>query len=126
MDRLTYKHDDKWCISGINGKLISDKHANYWGESIDRLAYYENLEEQRKLLILPCKIGDTLYDIFEALNNGNDEIKEFKVSKIQIDIMKNGRAFLVVENTMFPFDDFGKTTFLNREEAEVALKRIKW
>lgn len=42
MDRLTYKHDDKWCISGLNGKLISDKHANYWGEAVDRLAAYEN------------------------------------------------------------------------------------
>ena len=73
---------------------------------------------------LPCKIGDTLYDIFEAVNNGGDEIKEFKVSKIQIDIVRNGRAFLVVENTLFPFDDFGKTTFLSREEAEAALAKM--
>lgn len=55
MDKLTYKYDDKWCISGINGKLISDKHANYWGEAIDRLAYYEDLEEQGRLIILPTK-----------------------------------------------------------------------
>lgn len=87
MDRLTYKHDDKWCISGINGKLISDKHANYWGEAIDRLAAYEEtgfypeaLEQCAKMLgninilqfyewlkannegrlvVLPCKISDT-------------------------------------------------------------------
>lgn len=61
MNRLTYKHDDKWCISGLNGKLISDKHANYWGEAIDRLAYYENLKEQNRLAIIPCNIGDTVY-----------------------------------------------------------------
>ena len=44
MDRLTYKHDDRWCISGLNGKLVGDKYANYWGEAIDRLADYENTD----------------------------------------------------------------------------------
>lgn len=44
MKRLTYKHDEKWCISGLNGKLVSDKMANYWGKAIDRLAEYEDTD----------------------------------------------------------------------------------
>lgn len=116
MERLTYKHDDKWCVSGINGKLISDKHANYWGEAIDRLAAYENAgiepcdyavvrasyeeaerakkdlsvainklgecmkllkaEEQGRLVVLPCKEGDTIYRIVKFCGE-NMGCKEF-------------------------------------------------
>lgn len=76
MDRLTYKYDDKWCINGINGKLISDKHANYWGEAIDRLAAYEDLEEQSRLVALPCKEGDTIYRIVKFCGE-NMGCKEF-------------------------------------------------
>lgn len=43
MERLTYKHDNHYCVSGINGKLVSDKHANYWGEAINLLAEYEDI-----------------------------------------------------------------------------------
>ncbi len=165
MERLTYKYDDKWCISGINGKLISDKHANYWGEAIDRLAAYENAgiepcdytvvrasyeeaerakkdlsvaisklgecmrllkaEEQGRLVVLPCKIGDTLYDIYEAINNGYYEdnvIKEFKVKEINVNLDKRNRPWLIIGGYMFAFEDFGKTVFLSREEAEVILR----
>lgn len=42
MGRLTYMHDGKWCINGVNGKLTGDNQANYWGGAIDQLAAYEN------------------------------------------------------------------------------------
>ena len=75
-------------------------------------------------VVLPCKIGDTLYDIYEAVGNGGDEIKEYNVSTIEIKITKNGRAFLLIENVMFQFDDFGKTIFLTQEEAKAALAKM--
>ena len=42
MGRLTYMHDGKWCINGVNGKLTGDNQANYWGEAVERLAEFEN------------------------------------------------------------------------------------
>ena len=33
MERFTYKHDDEWCINGVNDKISSDNRANYWGRS---------------------------------------------------------------------------------------------
>lgn len=42
MGRMTYMHDGKWCINGVNGKLTGDNQANYWGGAIDQLAAYEN------------------------------------------------------------------------------------
>ena len=32
-------------------------------EAIKKLAHYEDLEEQGKLIELPCKVGDTVYAI---------------------------------------------------------------
>lgn len=38
------------------------------GEAVDKLAEYEDLEEQGKLLTLPCKVGDTVYVLAECEN----------------------------------------------------------
>lgn len=151
MERLTYKHNDKWCISGINGKLISDKHANYWGEAIDRLAAYEEtgfypeaLEQCAKMLgninilqfyewlkannegrlvVLPCKINDTLF----MLKDG--EIYSGPVRFLRWEYHKDRgvRSDIVANpNPYFSigasFDDFGKSVFLTREKAEAALR----
>lgn len=62
MERFTYKHNDEWCVNGVNGKISSDNQANYWGEAINRLAEYEDLEEDGRLIRLPCKIGDKVYN----------------------------------------------------------------
>lgn len=164
MDRLTYRHDDKWCISGINGKLISDKHANYWGEAIDRLATYENAgiepcdyavvrasyeeaerakkdlsvainklgecmkllkaEEQGRLVILPCSVGDSYFTYSWGCHGLHDDCLEQddcdKCPHLKVDIreckFKNAAHILNAE------EEFGKTIFLTREEAEAALR----
>ena len=72
-------------------------------EKCEEVAEYQKLEEQGLLLRLPCKLGTKVYRIFE------DEIDEWEMSK--------GIAYRVSE-------DFGKTVFLTREEAEQALKQI--
>lgn len=131
MDRFTYKHNDNWCVSGLNGKLISDKHANYWGEAIDRLAYYEELEEQGRLIVHPCKLGDTVYVIdwymdcdineFDVCDDyrKNDEIA---CGYCRHNVIKRFVSKRKYENQKI--EDFGKTVFLTREEAEAALSSI--
>ena len=108
------------------GKAILKKLPNYYEyDLIERLAYYEDMEEHGRLLIIPCKVGDTLYDIYEAVNNKGFEdgaIKELKVSEIHINLDKRNRPWLIISNYMFAFEDFGKTVFLSKEEAEEALR----
>lgn len=108
------------------GKAILKKLPNYYEYNlIERLAYYEDMEEQGRLLIIPCEVGDTLYDIYEAVNNKGFEdgvIKELKVSEIHINLDKRNRPWLIISNYMFAFEDFGKTVFLSKEEAEEALR----
>lgn len=57
--RYTFISDEYYVISGE--ECFDDQDENYSGPAIDKLAEYENLEEEGRLVILPCKIGDTVY-----------------------------------------------------------------
>ena len=97
-------------------------------KAFDKLADYEDLEEQGLLLKLPCKIGDTVYQLI------NSHIHEYKVIGIYFDIFQNKWMYEVAYQiglewfkTMCDFDAFGKskTVFLTKEEAEKALERLE-
>lgn len=99
----------------------------------DILREYKELEEQGLLLKLPCKVGDTVYaiaTIYECDNDYMDCIMEFP------DAYQCERGFkceyehekLVVRPKSFDFkmlDNFNKTVFLTKEEAEKELKRLE-
>ena len=84
----------------------------------EKLQHYEDLEEQGRLIELPCKIGDTVWDI-----KWWDDTTETRV----IDGKTYFRRVMKHKVTkskfkLFDYDNFGKTVFLTREEAETALK----
>lgn len=80
-----------------------------------------------RLVVLPCKVGDTVYFLLEDLpvyypeTNGwwisEEEVTEICTSGLCVDPFG---AFGEVR--FYPFTDFGKTIFLTLEEAEAALK----
>ena len=98
--------------------------------AIDKLAEYEDLEEQGKLLKLPCAVGDTVYYAdneyyFTVLPVKVDEISIMESSAILYKCLLfdgNGNV-----ETQFDFDkdDFGKTVFLTQQEAEQALEEME-
>ena len=104
-----------------------DKHGGMEEDLIiDRLAYYEDMEAQGRLVVLPpFKIGDTIYDIWEAKRNGTDEIRKMVITDIYAHIDKRRRVQFVINGFYFNPYDVGKTVFLTREEAEQALKEGK-
>ena len=111
MDRLTEKFKDG---RNILRKGISDIfHVGFGrffaGEAVDRLADYEDLEEQGKLLKLPCAVGDTVWCVQMYSGGGRvPDWGEVHQSKFSIRM----------------YDDFGKTVFLTRKEVESALKEL--
>ena len=73
--KLAADYDGVWIVEGNmerltertgNGKAIPrmDLKSNGHQKCMERLAEYEDLEEQGKLPRLPCAIGDTVYEIF--------------------------------------------------------------
>ena len=88
---------------------------------------YARVEEQGKLLKLPCAVGDEFYCIWR--NKGQNPIQKMQVKKIEIHERKGiviQMEFVGNRGCLFRFyeDDFGKTVFLTREEAEAALKEM--
>ena len=87
----------------------------------EKLGKYEDLEEQDRLIKLPCKIGTEVYDI-----TCWDDIEEKVVVKGKA-YYRTVRKYKV---TKFPFtysdiNDFGKTVFLTKSEAEQKLKEME-
>ncbi len=83
----------------------------YTGKAIDKLAEYEDLEEQNRLIKLPCAVGDTVYTL-NPLLNGKTVIGETTADAFFC-------ALVMLEGR------FGKTVFLTREESEAALKELE-
>jgi hypothetical protein len=68
------------------------------------------------VIVPPCKVGDRLYEIVEMPKH--TFVSEFPIIvEPQQIIYKN----IMWHHSCIPFDDFGKTVFLTREEAEKAL-----
>ena len=92
---------------------------------INKLAKYEDTEEQGLLLKLPCNIGDKLYTVEEWLDTGELSVLEYTFNGIE----RAGYRLMYEDNeediTVFGFDEIGKTVFLSKSEAEQALERRK-
>lgn len=92
------------------------------GETLDIKVLRDLLQakQQGRLVVLPCKVGDTVYRLQRYFNDATlkseVKIKRCTIESINLDSMcTNDMVFLSFEN-------IGKTVFLTREEAERALE----
>lgn len=132
MDRLTYKSnktDMVWFVDRENDDIrlepceMSSHHNRL---AIDKLAAYEDSEEQSLLLKLPCKVGDTVYAI--GFNNNRPIVYEAIVLSILITVIEiyfNVKVDEFEINSQLKNSMFGKTVFLTQEQAEEALKKMR-
>ena len=119
MERLTYRGSETMTEDG----WIKPTYSCYSTRRIiERLAEYEDLEQQGLLLRLPCKVGDVIYEIHPLTG----KITQRKIKSVvvcncpDLTIMyKSGYDYSNVQ------DDFGKTVFLTQAEAEQKLKEIE-
>ena len=89
--------------------------------ALEEIQQYRQLKEQGKILILPCPIGTTVYDIKwwdekeeSVVVGGNRYFRRIRKHKIS----KSSFSY-------FDIDSFGETVFLTKEEAEAALEKMK-
>lgn len=103
----------------------------------ERLKHYEDLKEQGRLIIPPCKVGDIVYALKGCFYLPHaTQIKSTAILTCEIIAIKKTKRgnFLLlkplIEETFnmrsasdwFSFLAVGKTVFLTKEEAEQALK----
>lgn len=112
------------CSSFCNNCSQGTGNCKYVKEMVEKLAEYEDLEEQGKLLKIPCKVGDEIFipiDFQGKVHRGVIIGVEYpKIRKSFVAVVRTDYDFLCYEK----FEDFGKNVFLNKTEAENELKKM--
>jgi len=141
MDRLTHYNDarERYEIVNDYGDVLIDNLNYVHGNVVDRLAAYEDtglmpmeikslweewqvnlkcLDKYRKaeadgrLIVLPCKVGDTVWKIVRHRVDVSGYRMEWEWET----------CIEAVKFSIGMFEAIGKTVFLTREEAEAACK----
>lgn len=146
MDRLTDRMEDGQVVfKGCSGTCDTCGGTTYpcMRAMVDRLAIYENLgpvdhilslidaEKSGRIIVLPCKVGDTVYRVIRT-KDGGGHIAPAVVSGIHMaDTVRGYRYKKDTEYIVLRVDGyycdhvdvkkFGKTVFLTQEEAGAAL-----
>lgn len=106
--------------------IKSAEDCEQLAEWLEKSKEYQQLEEQGRLLKLPCKVGDTVYAI--GFNNNKPIIYESVVLSILItekEIAFNVKVDEFEINSQLKQSMFDKTVFLTKSEAEAKLKELR-
>ena len=120
--RGTQERAEKYAPEGVDG--MEARALRALGEDSKRLAdwleelkRYKDMEEQGRLVVLPCKIGDTVYEIIEeTVPNHYFYISEWMVQDVSVKAVRYADEWM-------PYDY--ENLHFTREEAEAALEDVK-
>ena len=153
MERLTIRNSDgsvsqptdwKWaealdCLADYEdtgltpGEIKSMQEEHFSGlemaklySVIMELKKYQEADKDGRVVVLPCKVGDRLYEV-----TGRKTISVYKVRAIRVELFGLFIEWDIVEGFVWQSlaginaGEIGKTVFLTREEAEKALEAMK-
>lgn len=86
---------------------------------IDRLRELAEADKDERVVVLPCKVGDTLFRVFAG------EILEHEVGNMRYLAIQGRWDIDTTPFCAYVESSIGKTIFLTREEAEKALEAMK-
>jgi len=115
--RLTTREERPHGAEGISVDRLTGSYCRGEFECtaiVERLAEYENAEEDGRLLLLPCPLGTPVYEIKKIINYGEVEDK--------------ATYSYYIDQTTFTVEliaKFDKTVFFTYEKAEKVLGEIE-
>ena len=107
------------------GKEISEI-TEFDGLPIDRLRELAEADKDGRVVVLPCKVGDRLYEV-----TGRKTISVYKVKAIRVELFGLFIEWDIVEGFVWQSlsginaGEIGKTVFLTREDAKKELEEMK-
>lgn len=125
-ERDEYGNADIIGVSSLDLQFnLALEEFNKVTNALNKLADYEELEEQKKLMKLPCAVGDTVYRI----NKGKKEpIIPMRVIGIAIrnenELVIQTKDIADDNHNLYSKNSIGKTVFLTKEAAEAAVKEM--
>ena len=121
-DRLAAYEDTGLTPEEIKAPFTEDTMINLAAQALgvepSRLRELADADKGGRVVVLPCKVGDTVY--FALLGR----IIEKQVFSI-VSFSNSTRIYCGGTSEYFRPEDIGKTFFLTREEAEAALEAMK-
>ena len=121
MERLTQinGNNEVYCI--VDDKKIVVENIDML-KICQRLKLYEDLDEQGLLVRLPVSIGTTVYKFEPSVKETKEYIKTIIT---RYEIFDDSIWFTFANGLGRNIEDFGKTVFLTKEEAEQKLKEME-
>ena len=113
---LTPERCAEFARADAEGRYIVMRDAEQAG--VARLREIAKADKDGRVVVLPCKVGDTVY--FALLGR----IIEKQVFSI-VSFSNSTRIYCGGTSEYFRPEDIGKTFFLTREEAEKALQKME-
>ena len=108
-----------------NYKTFEDEAISK-GVTFKRIVELMEADRAGRLVVLPCKVGDTVYEV-----TSRKTISEYRVKAIRVELFCTFIEWDIVagfvDKSIFgvPVDEIGKPVFLTRAEAERALEAKK-
>lgn len=93
---------------------------------LNRIRDLDRADKDGRLVVMPCKVGDTVYEV-----TSRKTISEYRVKAIRVELFCTFIEWDIVagfvDKSIFgvPVNEIGKSVFLIREEAEAALEAKK-
>lgn len=121
---LTPERCAEFVRADAEGRYIVMRDAEQKG--VARLRELAEADKDGRLVVPPCKAGDTVYEV-----TSRKTISEYRVKAIRVELFCTFIEWDIVagfvDKSIFgvPVDEIGKTVFLAREEAEKALEEIR-
>lgn len=120
-DRKTKMYEKARDIKHLE-TTMNNSTKEYWehkqvAEYLRKFKDYRYLEEQGRLVKLPCKVGDTVYEIAGATTHGYGygwKCLTYEKAYVHETVFNLGRL-----------NDIGKTVFLTESAAEAKLKELR-
>lgn len=109
-----------------NSKIIIESAFSDDTSKAERIRELLKADKDGRLVVLPCKVGDRLYEV-----TGRKTISVYKVKAIRVELFGLFIEWDIVEGFVWQSlsginaREIGKTVFLTREEAEKALEAKK-
>ena len=109
-----------------NAKIIIESAFSDDASKAERIRELLKADKDGRLVVLPCKVGDRLYEV-----TGRKTISVYKVRAIRVELFGLFIERDIVEGFVWQSlagintGEIGKTVFLTRKEAEKALEAMK-
>ena len=121
---LTPKRCAEFARADAEGRYIVMRDAEQ--EGVTRLRELAEADRNGRLVVLPCKVGDRLYEV-----TGRKTISVYEVRAIRVELFGLFIEWDIVEGFVWQSlaginaGEIGKTVFLTSEAAEKALEAMK-